>query len=234
MISRRTRGISEQARQAEEARVAALIKRDQAYRQSEQDREAAELEVRKGLTVNIGEAVVEPTEEWLEKGDFRTFTPRLEDGTVRTVKAYRRVITPTIVRLYEDGKIAERLYHACMVYRRAFDAAGLTGRFKSSYISLVGNVGGGSGGMSQHPMARHESEAEAREIYRKAREIIPVRFVDVFEYVVLSDMSLRAASLKARRDNSRLLAGFRDAGEKLADFFESVGVQLVGDAQGEH
>lgn len=229
MSSRRYKGSVQEAMAAEDARVAALIARTKADRERELDRKAAEFQVASGQTVNIGEAVIEPTPEWLSQGESRTFTPRLEDGTVRTVKAYRRVTTPTIVRLYMDGKIAERIYHACVIYRRKFDEAGLTGRYKTSHLSLAGNVGGGTGGMAQHPMAKHGTEAEARDLYRQARRIINPRFLPVFEYVVVEDFSLRAATVKAKRDNSRILANFRYAGERLAEFWEGVGIELAED-----
>lgn len=230
MTTRRTRELAHKVlAQRERKRVADLLERDRIYNQRQREREAAEIQVAEGFTVRIGDAVDEPTPEWLAKGDFRTFTPRLEDGTVVTVKAYRRVRTPTIVRLYLDGKIAERIYHACMIYRRVFDEAGLTGRYKTSYISLTGNVGGGSGGMAQHPMARHHHEAEARDLYRKARAEIAERYVELFELVVIDDLSLRSASIRAKRDNSKLLAVFREAGERLADFFDAAGMTVAED-----
>lgn len=214
MSSRRTRGISDQARRDEEARVAALIKRDQTYRQREQDRKAAEIEVAKGLTVNIGEAVDEPTEEWLAKGDFRTFVPRLEDGTVRTVKAYRRVITPMVMRLWLKGSLTDDQARACMWYRDRFDTAGVGGRYKSSHISLTGNVGGG-GGAGQAPMALHAREAEARGEYRAARDALTAFYLKFFESVVIHDIPLSRAVRFAKCRNEKALVRFRAVAEEL-------------------
>lgn len=216
MIGRRTRGITGEAKAAERARVQALIKRDQAYRHREDERKAAELEVAKGLTVNIGEAVDEPTPEWLAKGDYRTFTPRLEDGTVRTVKAYRRISTPVVVRLWKDGRITDDQLKACVFFRDRYEQAGVTGRFKTSYISLTGNVGG-SGGMAQSPMALHEREAEARMEYRAACEAITPAMLPFFQAVTLHDMPLSRAVRLARCRNDQALARFRTVAQELVD-----------------
>lgn len=213
-------------KQEEEDRVAGLIKRDKKERVRERDRQAAELEVAEGKFVNLGDAVVEPTPEWMEKGDTRTFIPKQPKDTTKIAKSVRRVLTPTIVKLYQDGKLNEDHYHACMVYRRVYEQAGLRGRYKSSYISLTGNVGGG-GGMAQHPMAQHHNEAEARELYRQARMVINPKFVQVFEFVAIYDLSLRLAATKAKKDNSRIFHNFRYTCERLVDFWRSRGIDIV-------
>lgn len=218
--------------QQEEAdRVDALIKRDKKNRIRERDREAAELEVADGRFVNLGDAVVEPTPEWMEKGDTRTFIPKQPKDTTKIARSVRRVSVPTIVKLYNDGKLNEDHYHACMVYRRVYEEAGLDGRYKSNYLSITGNTGGGSGGMSQHPMARHHNEAEARQSYRQAKMVINPRFLQVFELVVIFDMSLRAAATKAKRDNSRIFHNFRYSCEQLVSFWRGRGIDIVASVQ---
>ena len=213
-------------KQEEEDRVVGLIKRDKSYRTREKEREGALLKVSEGNYVDLAGTVVEPTPEWLEKGETRTFIPKQPKDTTKIAKSVRRVITPTIVKLYQDGKLHEDHYHACMVYRRVYEQAGLRGRYKSSYISLTGNVGGG-GGMAQHPMAQHHNEAEARELYRQARLVINPRFVQVFEFVAIYDLSLRLAATKAKKDNSRIFQNFRYTCERLVEFWRSRGIDIV-------
>lgn len=214
-------------KQEEEDRVAGLIKRDKKDRTRERDRKAAELEVADGRFVNLAETVVEPTPEWMTKGDTRTFIPKQPNDTTKIARSVRRVAVPTIVKLYNDGKLYEDHYHACMVYRRMYEEAGLDGRYKSNYLSLTGNTGGGTGGMSQHPMARHHDEAEARQLYRQARLVINPRFLQVFEFVVVFDLSLRSAATKAKRDNSRIFHNFRYSCEQLVSFWQGKGIDIV-------
>lgn len=223
---------AKRASRAERERVDGMIRRDQEYRVKEKDRKAADMEVADGRFVNLTDTVVEPTPEWLEKAETRTFIPKQPKGTTKVIKSVRRITTPTIVKLYNDGKLHEDHYHACMIYRRMYEEAGIDGRYKSNYLSLTGNTGGGSGGMSQHPMARHHGEAEARQLYRQARMVINPRFLQLFELVVVFDLSLRAAATKAKRDNSRIFHKFRYTCEQLVLFWRGKGIDIVPSANG--
>lgn len=214
----------------ERDRVAAMIARDRADKTAEHDRKRARIEVGNGSFVNLDDTVQPPTPEWLAKGEVRSFTPRLigEGGrtpTVKTVRTVRRVITQTAMRMVLVGKIDPDQYAACRWYRDVHDAAGIEGRYKTSHLSLAGNVGG-SGGGAQHPMAQHEFEAEARAAYRRARRVINPRFLDVFENVVIHDLSLRAASVKAKRDNARLLPRFVHSCNQLLGHVRDLGMSL--------
>lgn len=213
-------------KQEEEDRVAALIKRDKKDRSRERDRKAADMEVAEGRFVNLSDTVVEPTPEWIGKAETRTFIPKQPKGTTKVIKSVRRVTTPTIVKLFNDGKLSEDHYHACMVYRRMFEEAGLSGRYKSNYLSITGNTGGGSGGMAQHPMASHAREAEARDLYRRARSTLAPRFVQVFEFIVIFDLSMRQAATKAKRDNSHVFPQIRRACERLVQFWKDCGIDI--------
>lgn len=215
---------------AEQRRVRDILRRDKEEYGREIARAAAEIEFEKGKTVSIVDIAMEPTEEWKAKGRFETFTPRLEDGTVKTVKAYRRTRVSTATKLCLDGKITEAQLAACLWFSAIYDEAGVSGRYKTSLISLAGNVGG-TNGAAQHPMALHEHEARYRDLYRRARKVVNVRFIQVFEYVVLEGMSLRAAANKARKDNSRLLPKFRQAAQSVADFCDEEGIDVLAKAK---
>jgi len=211
---------------AERERVEALIERDRVDRIAEVDRKAAELEVSKGLTVNIGDAVIEPTPEWKAQGDFRTFTPRLEDRTVRTVKAYRRVSVPMVLRFWNKGKINDDQLRACIWYRDAWEQAGLIGRFKSSHISLTGNTGGG-GGMGQAPMAIQQREAEARDAFRQATAAIAPVLVKMFQSIVLHDVPLVRARRFIRCRNGGEFHRFLAACQDLVNHIESNSIEVA-------
>jgi len=221
-----------EAAAAERDRVAALIERDKADRVAERDRKAAELQVSEGLTVNIGEAVIEPTPEWKAQGDFRAFTPRLEDGTVRTVKAYRRVSVPMVLRFWNKGKINDDQLRACIWYRDAWEQAGLIGRFKSSHISLTGNTGGG-GGMGQAPMALQQREAEARGAFRQATAAIAPVLVKMFQAIVLHDMPLARARRFIRCRNGGEFQRFLAACQDLVAHVESNSIEVSEDGDDE-
>lgn len=230
MMTKNTNGLDRLERvkasiAAEQERIDALVARSRADRTKDIDRRAAELEVASGKTVNIGDAVIEPTPEWQEKGEFQTFTPRLEDGTVRTVSAYRRVVTPIIARMLFNGRITEDQYAACVWYRARHEAAGLDGRYKTSHISLTGNVGGG-GGMSQSPMAQHEYEVEARMEFRAAREAIAPVLVRLFDAVVLRDIPLSRAKVYVQCRNRLIDVRFRAAAQDLLDHIDRCGIEL--------
>ena len=61
----------------ERARVEALIARDRSDRLTDAMRDMAEIEIGEGRFLNIADAVVGPTPEWLTKGDTVPFTPPL-------------------------------------------------------------------------------------------------------------------------------------------------------------
>lgn len=210
---------------AEERRVDALIFRDRGDEAREQMRQAATLEVGDGKFVNLDDTVLEPTEEWLGKGDVETYTPKAPDGTVRSVTTVRRVNTPIVRRMWAKGRLRDEQLAACERYRAVHEHAGLMGRWKSSQISMTGNVGGG-GGLSQSPMAMHEWEADAREEFRAARADMRPFYLHFFDAVVLEDLPISRAWRFARCPKHKAEALFRDAAKELAEFYEARGVDL--------
>lgn len=211
---------------AEQERVDALIKRDKVGRMRERDRKAAEIEVGKGKTVSIGEAVDEPTPEWMEKGDTRTFTPKLEDGTVRTVTAYRRVVTPIVIRLHRDGRLTDDQARCCIWYRSMYDLAGIEGSVGSNLPRLTSGISGSLPGYGH--MAKTELEAYGRQQFRAARDAVPAhlrRFVDA---VAIDNIPLSRAVRFARCRNDKALNQFRVAVEKLVEYCESAKADIGG------
>lgn len=229
MSSRRYKGTVQDAMAAEDARVAALIARTKADRERELDRKAAEFQVSSGQTVNIGEAVIEPTPEWLCQGESRTFTPRLEDGTVRTVKAYRRVVTSIIDRMHQKGKLSDEQYDACRWYRVMHEIAGLEGRVKTSHLSLTG--GGSGGGSGQAPMALHESEAAARQAFRAGREAMTAMYLRFFEAIVLHDIPVSRSWIYSKSPKHKAEFRFRMIANELVVFCQAMKVDMdvIGD-----
>jgi hypothetical protein len=210
--------------QQEEAdRVEAMIKADKKYRTRENDRKAAELEVAGGRFVNLDETVVEPTAEWMEKGDTATFIPKQPKGTTKVIRSVRRVVTPMVIRMLQAGRITGEQAAACTWYRTQWERAGLSGRVKTAHISLTGNSGSG-GGMGQAPMAQHEREVEARLAYRSARDALTPFYIKFFESVVIHDIPVARAARFARCRNDRAPKRFRDTAQELLEHCERVRV----------
>ena len=212
---------------AEEARVRDLIERDARYEQQERFRKEAEFEVAGGKVSLTPETTIEPTPEWLAKGDVETYIPRQAEGTTVLIKTKRRVSSSTVVKMCFDGKITEDQFLACRWYRSLYEASGLDGRFKSSHISMTAGTSGGGSGWAQHPMAAHEREADSRNLFRIATSYVNKRFLPVFNNVVIFDMSLRAAASSAKRDNSRLLQNFRYSAQQLVKMCEDRKITLL-------
>ena len=208
----------------EHARVEALIARDRVDRSREMDRKLAEHEVAAGVFVNLSDAVLEPTPEWLGKGETRTFYPRQLDETTRVIKTVRRVVTPITTRMHRAGKLSDEQSAACDWYRDCYEAAGLDGRYKTSSL---GSTGGGGTGLSCHPMARHAHEVEAREAFRKARKALPEHFLRGFDAVVLGDLPLRRAARFIRSDNSKIYYVFSTTCNKLVVWCQTNGIELA-------
>lgn len=215
----------QQARVAERRRVNALIERDRADTARDRMRKEAELEVSEGVFVHLDDTVLDPTPEWLEKGDVERFTPRAPDGTVRSVSTVRRVKTPIVNRLHGRGKLTDDQYRACCWYRDQWEYARLDGRYKSNHLSLTGNTGGGTG-MSQAPMAATVHEASARVMIRAARDAMTAMYLRFFDAVVIDNIPpsriCRFAKCIPRKADRR----FRDTAQQLADFIEQNEIEV--------
>lgn len=210
----------------EQNRVVAIIAGDQAYRAREHYRKMAEMELAEGVFVNLTDTVVEPTPEWLTKGDVASFTPQLPDGhirSVKTVRSVRRMSSSVIVRLRIKGDITDDQYAACQWYRDRHEIAGLEGRWSTSRFSNT--PGGGSGGGAS-PMASHEREAQARAEYRAAQEALTPFYRKFFEKVVVEDIPLHRAARFARCRKERALYRLRSTIQELIAYCESRKVEL--------
>lgn len=214
-------------KQEEEDRVAALIKREKGHRIKERERKAAEIDLENGKTVSIDAAVVEPTPEWLEKGETRSFVPKLEDGTVKTVRAYRRILTPVVVRLLRDDAITLDQAKAALWYREMYELSGIEGSVATAGISLTAGISKSPSGMFGH-MARHEREAEARMHFRAAREKVPAHLRRFLDAVAVDDIPIPRAAKFARCRRERAKFFFRQVAEILVTYCEKTKIDTSG------
>jgi hypothetical protein len=215
------------AKRAERERVKAMIERDKADYAAEIAREAAQIEVREGVYVNLADSTIEPTPEWKAQVAHRTFVPDQPKGTVRTIRGVRRELTPAVVKMCAAGKLSDEQAAACLWFRKVFDQAALDGRYSSmQYTDTSSATSRKLASFAGHiPMTL--TEAEARRAYRAAKESIPQRNRRFFEAVVLGDKSLRAARPLAKCRASAVPNLFRKLAQRLLDHCENHGVDFA-------
>ncbi|PZU59817.1 MAG: hypothetical protein DI547_04900 [Sphingobium sp.] len=191
-------------RRAEQERVDGILRRDADDRREERRRAEAEIEVARGVFVNLDDTVVPPTPELLSKGDFVSYTPKGKDGTVRSVRTVRRRIVSMMVTLHSRGVLDDDQLQACKWYRDRYEAAQMEPRFGvSSYGESV------RGDPLYGHMPRSQWAAEARSDFRWAQSFIPEDVRDTFELIVLQDRPMREAARDGRCRYANIAAAFR-------------------------
>lgn len=193
------------------ARVKAIIERDRRERARQMSRDLAELEVREGVYVNLSDTVVEPTEEWLARGEWERYTPRQPDGTVREIATVRRIQVPLVMRMAKRGQIGDEAAFACLWYAETYERAGLRGLIPS--VNMAREIFAAPSDRT----AFTDKQIEAQDEWRFAREIIPVRFRRFFDAVVLNDIPIGRSCRFAQMGKPRALAKFRSLAEVMID-----------------
>lgn len=212
-IQRQIRIAFHQSAKADEGRRAAsLIADASAYERAEADRARAEIEVSEGVYVNLTDTVVPPTPELLAKGNFIPFTPKGEDGTVRSVKTVRRYIHDPLLTLHARGVLDDDTFAACRWYRDRYEAAEME---PSCAVASYGESVRGDPAYGHLP--RSQWAAEARSDFRWATGFIPVDVADLFMAVALHDMSISDAARAKRCRYANAAAAFRRGALALHD-----------------
>lgn len=208
----------------EQERQDAIIQRDIAYRKAEQDRAAAEIEIREGVFVNLADAVVPPTPELLAKGEFRNVSVAAEESHrgvhARSVQTVRRIVTTIPARLHRAGKINDDQFAACAWYRDQYEASGLEGNVKTVNFDqrIVGGLLGG--------IMFSERQISAQGEIRDARLLIGAKWRKFFDLVVIDDIGVKSAARIAKagrnpvqtlRDCADMIAAYVEAKRKLKD-----------------
>lgn len=203
-----------EARKAQEqARLSAMIARDREDAERETARQAAMIQVADGLTVNIGNTVVEPTPEWLAKGESRTVAVGGERWTDQPLSTKRRVTTSHAVRAYNAGRITSRQCRACEWYAEQHEMSGLSGNVKST--SFEPRIAGSA--TASLPFTPRQIDAQDE--LRNARLLIPSRLRKFFEAIVLSDIPITRAA-KIAHAGRHPLDSFRCCADRVADYVE--------------
>jgi hypothetical protein len=200
----------------EDARRTKILRQTRLDAKEEAEREAAELEIRSGVFVNVGDAVVPPTPEWLAKHEHRNVTVSGEgfaQGThTRSVKTVRRVIVTPVIRAHRAGQLDERQLKACTWYSDRYEETGLDGRVSSAQTVDRIRAGIPAGLMFG------DYQLEAIDDVRRARDVIPAKYRRFFDLVVLQEIGVKRAERMAKcRRNSGMLT-LRTCADAMADW----------------
>lgn len=198
-MGRVSRGITlQEVQAAERRRVRALLERDRADAVAERLRAEVEADIADGRRVSLADIALGPTPEQMAKGEFRKFTPRLPNGTVKTVTAYRRKDLPQVARLILSGTIDTAGFRDCVWYRNLYESTGLAGNIPSIDYGREVFV-------APHARAMFaDAQVEAQDTFRFVRANIATVLLHLLDQVVLEDVPI----YKAQRT---IGAGWRSA-----------------------
>ena len=206
------------ARRAERARVKALIDRDKADRMKEIERAAAEIKIREGVVVTAHETVVEPTPEWFQHGDAQSFTPELENGTVREIKTVRRKSESPWVRMLEAGTISPEIFAAAQSIAYVHERISRAGGLKSGSLQARVDQCKSSGELLIERLADVHDEI-AYSAWRKGLPMPRAMFLDM----VLSSEPLSTTAKKYRMGWRRARKLLINNLEKYLEIREKIG-----------
>lgn len=204
----------EAAKAKETARATKLLRQTRLDAKEEAEREAAQLEIRSGVFVNVGDAVVPPTPEWLAKHETRPVTVQAdgEGHHARSVKTVRRITKTPAIRAHEAGKIDERQLRACIWYRDRYEETGLDGRIAVGSFEprIASGLMGG--------VAFTDRQVEAMDDMRAVRKAMPAKYRRFFDLVILQEIGVKRAErmAKCRRDSGFLT--LRTCADEVADW----------------
>jgi hypothetical protein len=198
----------------EAARATKLLRQTRLDAKEEAERKAAQLEIRSGVFVNVGDAVVPPTPEWLAKHETRPVTVQA-DGQghhARSVKTVRRITITPVIRAHQALKIDERQLRACTWYRDRYEETGLDGRISSAQAVDRIKAGIPAGLMFG------DYQLEAIDDIRKARAAIPAKYRRFFDLVVLQEIGVKRAERMAKCQRNSGMLTLRSCADHVADW----------------
>lgn len=131
--------------QAHHARAAAQTDRERSLAADmradlsrEADRQAAELKIRDGVSVNLADLAVPPTEEWERQGEAVNYTVKTEGQNVQVVTTRRRVRVGQCIKGHRNGHLTDDQFLACEWYQDQYERSGLEGKVRS--VDLAAEV----------------------------------------------------------------------------------------------
>lgn len=204
----KTKSVAEMERE----RVRLMLERDAQDAERERLRDMAVKQVENGEFANLDDTVMPPTREQLRKGEFVPYTPRGEDGTVRSVRTVRRRVTSQLVTLHGRGVLNDDLLAACKWYRDRYEAAQMK---PAAAVASYGATIRGDRLYGHLPASAWA--AEARADFRWARTFIPDDVSEIFDCVILHEITLADAARGARCRYKNTAAALRRAALCLFD-----------------
>jgi len=207
---------------AEGRRVANLIAQDRADRAEDTLRKEAEIEFDDGKLVAMRDVAIGPTPEQIAQAErggvgFTKFTPRLPDGSVATVSAYRRRDLPQAHKMLFAGVIDHKGLAACLWYRNLHEMTGLAGNIAS--IDYGREVFAAPQGRTMFT----DWQVEAQDTFRFVRRNIRSRHLALLDLMVLQDVPIHRATRAARAFHRRAKEAFGEAVKQLLDARDAAG-----------
>lgn len=195
----------------ERRRQAAVLRRERAWRDEERRRAEAQMEVSAGKVVNIHETAIGPTEEQELRGDFvnANIFEQAKRHTIVETATVRNLASARILQLYNRGVLDKHLYVACRWYMEKWIIGGLNPIGASSYEEHIPSQ------QLYGFLARSIRQLEARDEYHWARRYIPPDLVDLFEAIVLHDLSIADAAKAVGCRFANAKAAFLLAAQRL-------------------
>lgn len=184
--------------QAHHARAAAQTDRERSLAADmradlsrEADRQAAELKIREGVSVNLADLAVPPTEEWERQGEAVNYTVKTEGQNVQVVTTRRRVRVGQCIKGHRAGHLTDDQFLACEWYQDQYERSGLEGKVRS--VDLAAEVRSAS----TSGYVFNDGQLTAQTRLRAAREAVGARWQKFFDKVVLDNVPVRRAARMA-------------------------------------
>jgi hypothetical protein len=201
-------------KEAEQSRVADLVRRMGEYEKAEIALFDAQDAFKNGNTACLDETVIPPTPELLASGRFEPFVADTIKGTVRSVATVRRKLMSHVDDFFLSGVIEMNGLTACRWYRDVYEATGLTGNIPSTdYTKEIFSA----------PQSRSmfsDWQIDMQDMWRMARSQMTPRYLPFFDAVVLHDASPRQAIRLAKKRNGTEKAVFRDIVAELVAAYD--------------
>lgn len=178
-------------RREQAAREQALVASMRADLSREADRQSAELKIHEGVSVNLADLAVPPTEEWERQGEAVNYTVKTEGQNVQVVTTRRRVRVGQVMKAHRMGKITDDQFLACEWYQDQYERSGLEGKVRS--VDLTAEIRSSS----TSGYVFNDGQLTAQGNIRAARTVITARFQKFFDMVVLDNLPVHRAAVLA-------------------------------------
>lgn len=215
-MSARWADLEKRLERAERAREAAADARtDEARAAAERASIARQVRVATAKASDSGKEFTDATVERLAKGEESDWVDPSRIDSHNQIVLVRRFRSSHLDRFYKRDKpersiLTFRQWYAGDLYRSAYARSGITTKVIASYGERL------SSGEPNYGMPRTEAQAQAREMWREARNSIPRAMVGFIDRLLLHDELPKYGG----KQRMKKLDDIRAALDCLADYFK--------------